>query len=81
MMPETTTQYSLRLLERFAFYDHVKTNVFRDWPAGAVVTDPDEIKLLEERGAPVERIEMKPETDPKALTRGPRRKPPPRKTP
>ena len=44
-------QYRLR--ERFVVYDPEHgLLLWREWPEGAVVTDPDEIKLLEGRGAP-----------------------------
>ena len=51
-----TKPYHLRLTSRYVFYDLEKSQLFRDWPEGAIVTDPDEIELLEARGAPVERI-------------------------
>ena len=52
-----TKQYRLRLTERFVFYDPDHGSyLFRAWPEGAIVTDRSEIKLLEARGAPVERI-------------------------
>jgi hypothetical protein len=55
-MTELNT-YRLRLTERFVFYDPDHgSHLFREWPEGEIVTDPDEIKLLEGRGAPVERI-------------------------
>jgi hypothetical protein len=54
---------SLRLTSRFAFYDEHGSHLWRDWPEGAVVTDPRDIKLLTARGAPFEIIE--PEEDSK----------------
>jgi hypothetical protein len=58
MMPEFSKRYSLRLIERYVFYDPDHgSHLFREWPEGAIVTDPDEIKLLEWRGALVEKIE------------------------
>ena len=57
-MTELNTKYLLRLTERFVVYVESGSNLFRDWPAGKVVTDPTEILFLEERGAPVERIEI-----------------------
>ena len=48
--------YHLRLIERHVFYDIDGSQLWREWPEGAVVTDPDEIELLESRGAPVERF-------------------------
>ena len=53
-----TRQHRLRLTGRFVFYDPEHgSHLFRDWPEGAIVTDSDEIKLLEAHGAPVERID------------------------
>ena len=52
-----TQRYHLRLTDRYVFYDPEHGSyLFRAWPEGAIVTDPDEIELLEARGAPVERI-------------------------
>jgi hypothetical protein len=51
-----TKRYALRLTERCAFYDE-RTHMFRDMPAGSVISDPALIKLLEARGAPIEIIE------------------------
>ena len=48
-------KYHLRLLERFFHYDTVGSHSY-EWPAGAVVTNPAEIAMLEGRHAPVERI-------------------------
>jgi hypothetical protein len=48
-------KYHLRLLDRFFHYDTISSHSY-EWQAGAVVSNPDEIKLLEERHAPVERI-------------------------
>jgi hypothetical protein len=48
-------KYHLRLLERFFHYDTIGSHSY-EWPAGAVVTGPAEIALLEARHAPVERI-------------------------
>jgi hypothetical protein len=48
-------KYHLRLLERFFHYDTI-TSHSCEWPAGAVVTDPAEIAMLEARHAPTERI-------------------------
>lgn len=53
----TKQWYGVRLLEQFAFLDTEKSHLWREWPAGAIITDPDEIELLTARGAPVERIE------------------------
>jgi hypothetical protein len=55
-IPMTEKRYSLRLIERFGFYDTVKTQAWHEWQAGATVTDPREIEILEARNAPVERI-------------------------
>ena len=51
--------YSLRLRARYTDYspDH-GVLVYRQWLAGEIITDSDTIKLLEARGAPVERIEI-----------------------
>jgi hypothetical protein len=49
--------YHLRLLERHVVYVESGSNLFRDWPAGAIISDPDVIEFLESRDAPVERIE------------------------
>jgi hypothetical protein len=58
MMPEFSKRYSLRLTERYVFYDPDHgSHLFREWPEGAIVTDQTEIELLEARSAPVERIE------------------------
>ena len=58
-----TKQYRLRLTGRYVFYDPDHgSHLFREWPEGEIVTDPDEIKLLEGRGAPVERISLNPDT-------------------
>jgi hypothetical protein len=46
----------LRLLERFAWYDTVGSQMWRDFPSGSVVTNPAEIELLESRHAPTEKI-------------------------
>jgi hypothetical protein len=52
-----TKPYRLRLTARYGFYDEHGSRLWREWPDGAIVTDPDEIKLLEGRGAPVETID------------------------
>jgi hypothetical protein len=64
MISDIKPKHHLRLTERFAFYDEHGSHLWRDWPEGAIVTDPHDIELLTARGAPVERIEMKPETFP-----------------
>jgi hypothetical protein len=48
-------KYHLRLLERFFHYDTITSHSY-EWPAGAIVTDPAEIALLEQKHAPIERI-------------------------
>jgi hypothetical protein len=48
-------KYHLRLLERFFHYDTIGSYSY-EWQAGAIVTDPNDIKMLEVRHAPVERI-------------------------
>jgi hypothetical protein len=56
-MTELVNTKRLRLTERFVFYDPEHgSHLWREWPEGATVTDPD-IKLLEARGAPIERLE------------------------
>jgi hypothetical protein len=55
LMQETRT-YSLRLKERFAWYDWSGSQMFHDFPAGYVATDQREIALLESLNAPTERI-------------------------
>jgi hypothetical protein len=54
-MTEDNRKYHLRLLERFFHYDTIGGHSY-GYPAGAVVSDPSEIKLLEEKHAPAERI-------------------------
>jgi hypothetical protein len=49
-------QYHLRLKDRFAWYDTVGSQMFHEFPAGAVVTNPTEIALLEAHHAPTEKI-------------------------
>jgi hypothetical protein len=57
---DTKQRYHLRLKERVAFYDERGSHLWREWPEGAVVTDPSEIELLEARGASFERIAIEP---------------------
>lgn len=65
-MTELEPRYHLRLTGRFVVYDPERgLLLWREWPAGAIVTDPDEIKLLEGRDAPVERIEIDPKLPPR----------------
>ena len=52
----TEKRYHLRLRERFFHYDSVGSQHSYEWQAGAIVTDPSEIKLLEQKHAPTERI-------------------------
>jgi hypothetical protein len=56
MQPPENRRYSLRLRERVAWYDTIKSNMWHDFPAGSVISDPAVIELLEARGAPSERI-------------------------
>jgi hypothetical protein len=56
-MMEKQHGYHLRLRERFTVYVESGSNLFRDFAAGSIVTDPDTIEFLESRDAPVERIE------------------------
>lgn len=46
--------HHLRLLANYSFYDD--DGSYKAWTEQAVVTDPDEIKVLVKRKAPVERI-------------------------
>ena len=55
MQPPDNKKYHLRLLERFFHYDTITSHSY-EFQAGAIVTDPSEIKLLEEKHAPAERI-------------------------
>jgi hypothetical protein len=48
-------KYHLRFLERFFHYDTIGSHSY-EWPAGAVVTNPAEIAILEALHAPTERI-------------------------
>jgi hypothetical protein len=49
-------KYHLRLLERFFHYDSIGSQQSYEWQKDAIVTNPDEIALLESRHAPTERI-------------------------
>jgi hypothetical protein len=55
-MTDDAKPYHLRLTDRFAFYDIVKTNMWHEWQAGDTVTDQSMIEQLESRHAPVQRI-------------------------
>jgi hypothetical protein len=59
---DTKQRYQIRLLERCAFYDDVKTHQFRDFPAGTIISDPAVIGEIETRGALVEKIIEQSET-------------------
>jgi hypothetical protein len=48
-------KYHLRLLERFFHYDTVGSHSY-EWPAGAIVTDPAKIALIEWRGVAADKI-------------------------
>jgi hypothetical protein len=66
-MTEESTQlvkpaYALRLTARHVVYVESGSNLFRDFAAGSIITDPDTIKLLEAHNAPVERVETKEST-------------------
>jgi hypothetical protein len=50
-------RYRLRITAPYAFLDTERSHLWREWPEGAIVTDPAEIELLIARGAPVERID------------------------
>jgi hypothetical protein len=57
-MKEVNPKYALRLTERFVVYDPEHGLIlWREWAPGQVVTDPEQIELLESRCAPAERIE------------------------
>jgi len=49
-------KYHLRLLERFFHYDSIGSQHSYEWQKDAIVTDPDDISLLESFHAPTERI-------------------------
>jgi hypothetical protein len=52
------SDHHLRLTARFVVYDPEHgLLLWREWPEGAVVVDPDDIALLTARGAPVEKID------------------------
>ncbi len=51
--------YQLRLLERFTWYVERGSNLFRDWPKGAIVTDPEVIEFLGTAG-PYIRVRLGP---------------------
>jgi hypothetical protein len=57
----------VRLLERYVHYapDHGQ-HIWREWPLGTIVSDPEQIALLTALGAPVEKIEI----DPKSSLKG-----------
>jgi hypothetical protein len=56
MMAETTN--GIRLISRYVDYAPERgVYLWREWPKGKIVSDPEEIKFLESRGAPVERID------------------------
>jgi hypothetical protein len=55
-------RYGVRLRERFVIYAPDRgEHLWREFSPGQIVTDSDTIKLLESRGAPVERISLNPE--------------------
>jgi hypothetical protein len=61
MMTEMNTKqrYRLRLTERYVDYAPDRgVHVWREWAADQVVSDIDDIKLLEAAGAPVERVAL-----------------------
>jgi hypothetical protein len=55
-MNTTEAKYSLRLLGRYVWYDINGSQLWREWAKNQIVTDPEEIALLESKGAPAERI-------------------------
>jgi hypothetical protein len=58
MKAETTKRgYGLRMTEKFVHYDINGTHVWREFPKGSIISDPDTIRFLESVRAPVERID------------------------
>ncbi|SIO49365.1 hypothetical protein SAMN05443247_06429 [Bradyrhizobium erythrophlei] len=54
----TKQRYALRLLARFVDYAPDRgQHLWREFSKDKIVTDPDEISLLEKLGAPIERID------------------------
>ncbi len=59
--PRAKQRYVLRLTAHFTHYDPDHGELlWREFPKDKIVTDPDTIKWLEARAAPVERIEINP---------------------
>jgi hypothetical protein len=56
MQPPENQRYSLRLTGHFAFYDTAKTQMWHEFVAGSVITEPAVIELLEAHHAPVEKL-------------------------
>jgi hypothetical protein len=56
MTENITRPYSLRLKERFAWFDSVVSQQMHEWAAGSIVTDQTMIALLESIHAPTEKI-------------------------
>jgi len=56
MMNDSQLVKPVRLVAAYAFLDTEKTHLWKSWPEGTVVTDPDDIKLLEAHGAPIEQV-------------------------
>jgi hypothetical protein len=49
--------YRLRLVRDYAYYDIGRSELWKSFRAGAIVTDEQEIQLLMAHGAPAEPIE------------------------
>jgi len=59
MMTESVQRYHLRLTKGFGWYDLGKSEMWREWSAGQIVSAVDDIRLLESiAGAPVVRVEV-----------------------
>jgi hypothetical protein len=55
-MTENNKPYHLRLKEAFSWYDIAGSQMFHTWEAGAVLTDPAQIALIESRGIAADKI-------------------------
>jgi hypothetical protein len=53
---------SVRFTKDFQFFDYDGSRLYRRWRTGDLISAPKEIEWLFARGAPVEPIEMNPET-------------------
>jgi hypothetical protein len=58
-MTDSTKRYHLRLTRSFGWYDTAKSQMWREWKLGAVVSDSADVALLASiEGAPIERVEL-----------------------